>query len=88
MIDEKRLQEAHTYSSNHREAIERSQLCGCFSCLSAFSTGEIREWIDKGQTAICPRCGVDAVLGDAMGLSLDDEFMRAMEKEWFGLLWG
>ena len=36
-----------------------------------------------GQTARCPRCGIDSVLGDASGFALTDEFMRAMQRSWF-----
>lgn len=36
-----------------------------------------------GETALCPRCGIDSVLGDASGLQLTDEFMKAMQLHWF-----
>jgi hypothetical protein len=36
--------------------------CRCFHCLHAFSAEQISHWVDYGETALCPNCGVDAVL--------------------------
>jgi len=61
-----------TESTNLRQAYEHSRLnrrfmvsgadCRCFHCLHAFSAEQISYWVDNGETAICPNCGVDAVL--------------------------
>jgi NAD-dependent SIR2 family protein deacetylase len=36
--------------------------CGCFHCLQVFEATEVIDWIDDGETPLCPRCGVDAVM--------------------------
>jgi NAD-dependent SIR2 family protein deacetylase len=36
--------------------------CGCFHCLNVFEATEVVDWIDDGETPLCPRCGVDAVM--------------------------
>jgi hypothetical protein len=36
--------------------------CGCFCCLQTFAAEEVIDWIDDGETPLCPFCGVDAVL--------------------------
>ena len=36
--------------------------CGCFHCLEVFEATEVIDWIDDGETPLCPRCGVDAVM--------------------------
>jgi NAD-dependent SIR2 family protein deacetylase len=36
--------------------------CGCFCCLQAFEPAEVIDWIDDGETPVCPYCGVAAVL--------------------------
>lgn len=36
--------------------------CGCFYCLKTIAPAEITEWVDGGETPICPHCGVDSVL--------------------------
>jgi hypothetical protein len=78
---------AHRHSSNHRNEIMASEQCGCFYCLSIFSPGEITEWIDEVDevctTAICPHCGIDAVIGSRSGYPVSKEFLGAMRKQWF-----
>jgi hypothetical protein len=74
---------AHARSIHHRDEILRARLCGCFHCLATYPPGDIREWCDGGDTALCPRCGIDAVLGDNAGFPLDAGFLRAMQKRWF-----
>ena len=74
---------AHKHSSNHRAEILRSSTCGCFYCLSVFSPEAIVRWVDNGQTAMCPKCGIDSVLGDASGLQIDRAFLSAMKRTWF-----
>lgn len=76
---------AHRHCNGHREAVARSGVCGCFSCSENFSRAEITEWCDEGDvTALCPRCGIDSVLGDASGLPVTDPgFLEAMNKFFF-----
>ena len=81
--DEERLPEAYRHSLRNREEIERSERCGCFACVHEFDANEVGEWTDNGQTAICPCCGVDAVIGDASGMSLSPMFLREMNEKYF-----
>ena len=74
---------AHTHSSKHHEEIVASKMCGCFYCLRTFSPNDIVEWIDDGQCAMCPRCGIDSVLGDKSGYPLTPEFLGKMKRYWF-----
>jgi hypothetical protein len=53
--------------------------------VDVFEFKDIREWTDDGQTALCPSCGVDSVIGDASGFPITVEFLTAMEAHWFGL---
>lgn len=87
--------QAHTHSSQHRTELEASLLCGCFYCLAIFAPSAIDEWIDSppdapdhdahdnGATALCPRCGIDSVIGSASGLPITAEFLGAMRRVWF-----
>jgi len=36
--------------------------CGCFCCLQTFKASEVIDWIDDGDTPLCPHCGIAAVL--------------------------
>lgn len=79
---------AHQYSSNHRKQVVDSEVCGCFYCLKVYPPSEIVEWVDEdenevGQTALCPYCGIDSVIGSASGVSLDKQFFTEMYKIWF-----
>ena len=75
-VDSARYASALKHASNHRPEIEQSARCGCFSCFRMFVTTDIRAWIDKNQTALCPRCGIDSVIGTASGFGIDDRFLR------------
>jgi hypothetical protein len=75
---------AKAHASRHRTALEASTGCACFFCFRRFATSDIKAWIDASTTALCPGCGVDAVLGDASVASLADGFLRKMHQHHFG----
>lgn len=88
MIEMKRIDSglciaAHKHSKGHRAEIESSTRCACFFCFRTFNSTEIKSWIDSNQTALCPRCGVDSVLGSASTHRLDDAFLRGMHQQFF-----
>lgn len=65
----------------------RSVSCGCFYCETLLLANDIKEWNeeDNGQdTAICPYCGIDSVIGDDCVKPLNKEFLHEMKKYWFG----
>jgi len=74
---------AHPHSRAHRTELQSSESCGCFFCFRTFGFGDITRWTDAEQTALCPRCGIDAVLGDASGFRIHDDFLRRMHRHWF-----
>ena len=43
----------------------------------------IKAWIDAKQTALCPGCGVDAVIGSASSYRIDEAFLRRMHGQFF-----
>ena len=82
-------EQAHQHSSHHREEVLRSDLCGCFYCRKSFPPTAIGEWTEEvggmGQTALCPRCGIDSVIGSASGLPVRKlDFLREMRRRFFG----
>ena len=75
---------AHAFCSNNRNSLQKDSLCGCFYCLSIFRPSEITEWIDeKDDTALCPLCGIDSVIGESSGFPITKEFLTEMNKYWF-----
>jgi hypothetical protein len=78
------LVRAHACSIRRRTEIEQSALCGCFHCKRAFLPSDITQWTDaQDVTALCPRCGIDSVIGSASGYPIDAEFLAAMHLRWF-----
>jgi hypothetical protein len=74
---------AHKHSSRHRAELESSEQCGCFYCFAIFPPSEIFDWIDDDRTALCPRCGIDSVIGTASGFPVTKEFLERMHGHWF-----
>jgi hypothetical protein len=81
------VQNAHKHSSNNRAELIRSNLCGCFYCCSIFTPNQIESWVNspkgKEQMALCPKCGIDSVIGDAAGFEISQEFLKKMKTYWF-----
>lgn len=78
--------DAHKHSSKHRAELEKSEKCGCFFCLRIYSPSEIEDWTDGENTAICPHCSVDSVIGDASGYPITKEFLQEMRSYWFRIV--
>jgi len=86
------VEAAHSHCALHRDEIERSSLCGCFYCQETYPPSAITEWIQDrnvirgvtGETALCPRCGIDAVIGSESGYPITHEFLASMHARWFG----
>lgn len=86
-MTEKELKAAHKHSFGNRKEIEASKLCGCFSCGRTFTPDKAEYYGDEEdgrQTAWCPYCSTDAVIGDVSGYELSLEFLNAMARRWFG----
>ena len=87
--DDAYYERAHRHSIDHRIEVLQSDLCGCFYCRKTFPPTTIREWTDEvggiGQTALCPRCGIDSVIGSASGFPVQKlDFLREMRRHFFG----
>lgn len=69
----------------HREQLLASDVAACYYCFSKFAPGAVEAWCDgdeQDQTALCPRCGVDAVVG-FMG-PVDAAWLRTAHQIGFG----
>jgi hypothetical protein len=74
---------AHKHCFRHRAELEASELCGCFYCIRIFPFSEIKEWIDDAQTALCPKCEIDSVIGSRSGYPISRAFLERMHDYWF-----
>lgn len=83
-----KLYALHGASSRNLEQVKKSTTCGCFCCGSIFKNEDIEESCDndgKGdRTAICPKCHVDSVLGDACGYEISSDLLSVMHTMYFG----
>lgn len=80
------IKNAAEYTTNNREEINKSDLVGCYYCLSIFRPDEIWEWIHPGENdefPMCPYCGIDSIFGDASGCPVTKDFLQEMNKYWF-----
>lgn len=78
---------AHRHSIHHKSEIMNSDVCGCFYCLETFEPARISSWADSSsveQTATCPECSIDSVIGSASGFPITKDFLTKMKKHWFG----
>ena len=80
------LRKAHEFSmNNYKKLMEDDGVCGCFSCCSIFRPHEIKKIIiDEEETAVCPFCFEEAVIGSYSKFPITREFLEAMNDHWFG----
>lgn len=70
------------HTIENKKQVLASQTCRCANCLATFSGAEVTEFTDKGKTAVCPKCGVEAVLPDCVE-GLDDQLLQEIHDYWF-----
>lgn len=81
MID---LELAHKYCTNNKEILKGNKVCGCFYCKKIFKSDEIKDYIDDANdTALCPYCGIDSIIGECEDIKITNEFLELMHNRWF-----
>jgi hypothetical protein len=83
----------HRLCSANRDTLARCSRAGCFYCCEIFAPAEIMDWVDgqqvvtgstaDGITALCPRCGIDAVIPEMEGVALSKDLLVEMKAHWF-----
>jgi TPR repeat protein len=86
MKKDPKFAELHKHAANNEIEILHSTNCSCFFCRQTYSARKVNDWIndDRGVTAICPECGMDAVIGDACGIVLDKVLLKEMNLAYYG----
>ena len=79
------ISNAYKYAFQNKPYLLHDSRCGCYHCLRIFSPCEIIRYVDDCGigTAICPYCGVDAVIGESSGFPIAIEFLEKMHNKWF-----
>jgi hypothetical protein len=78
---EREASRLHRHTRMNREELEASEACGCIACERIYFPSEIVDWVDE--TALCPHCGVDAVVGSASGIPITPGVLRRAHERWF-----
>ena len=80
------LNQYREHAIDNEIEIVQSNQCGCFFCRHVFDARDVQDWMDgeHGVTALCPECGMDAVIGDASGIEIDKPLMKEMNLAFYG----
>jgi len=73
----------HQFCTKNQDLLLKSDKCGCFYCGKIFSPTLIEEWIDEGETALCPYCDIDSVIPEHEYYELNEKLLIEMGKHWF-----
>ena len=73
----------HSHTLRNRKEIEASKTCGCISCCGIYPASEVVDYIDEGETALCPECSIDAVIGDCIGININAATLKELNQEFF-----
>ena len=79
----KELIKLHKCAIENRQELEKTDKCGCFYCKQIFYAGDVTEWTDDGNTAICPHCGVDSVICNKKDYVVTPEDLELLNKYYF-----
>lgn len=80
---EAQLKKLHAYSSHNKDLVTASGKCYCFYCKAVVSSYLVKDFADHGQTAICPRCGIDSMIPDSVDEVLNENIISEMNEYWF-----
>lgn len=78
--------EIFSHTVNNETDVLHSTKCSCLFCRQTYDARKINDWVNdkNGVTALCPECGMDAVVGDASGFVLDHDTLKALNLAYFG----
>jgi hypothetical protein len=85
VMDKDEFWKIFKHVGGNRKEIDASAECGCLFCLNIFPPKYIGEddWVvehNGAETAMCPRCGIDEVIGSASGYPITPEFLEQLHQ--------
>lgn len=72
------VQNALQLAMRNKNSLILHKESGCFHCLNNFETKLIKDYTDQGETALCPKCGTDAVVPGVVS----KEHLSAIRNYW------
>jgi hypothetical protein len=73
------IEDAPKLSRYNRVQVEAAEVCGCYFCQRVYPASDVVEYEEEEQTALCPCCGINAVLP---GVTDEAVLIAALER-WF-----
>ena len=81
---EDRLKQIYSHSKNNYTQVKNGKVCGCFCCQKIFDANKVKNYLnDSLKTAICPFCGVDAVVAQTDKIIIDAKILCELNKKYF-----
>lgn len=83
---EREASRLHRHTRSNRMELEASEVCGCLACERIYSPTDVVRWIEEDEnaaTAVCPHCGIEAVVGSASGIPITPSVLRRAHERWF-----
>lgn len=77
------LKEHHNRCNDNRDALKLHERAGCFCCCKIFPAREVIHFVCDGDTAHCPKCGIDSVIVDDGVNEFSPELLSALQYEYF-----
>ncbi|MFA6542901.1 MAG: hypothetical protein WCS99_00645 [Limisphaerales bacterium] len=87
---EQRHAQAFQHTLQNRAEVLASEVCGCYFCFNTFGPSAVREWYDEidgrivvhseGQTARCPHCHLDGIIGSASGFPITHDLLEELSR--------
>lgn len=86
MAIDPKLIELQKHTHNNEIEILHSKTCSCIFCRQTYDARTVNDWIndEHGMSAICPECGMDAVIGDNGGEPLDKVTLKELNLAYYG----
>ena len=72
----------HTHTRGNRQELEQSEVCGCLACERIYSPTEVVTFT-PAESAVCPHCGIAAVVGSASGIPITPAVLARAHARWF-----
>ncbi len=83
ILTPRQIKEAHKLITTNKQLLAESQMAGCYYCLEIYPAKEVEEFLEVENTALCPKCGIDCVLGDKIDFPLNKEVLQELHNFWF-----
>lgn len=89
MENNQKLLVAHKHTFANAKEISQSTMCGCCYCMRIYPVTDIEQEDEMWEpgasdnTIFCPYCGIDAVFGDASGITPTPRLLKRMYRYFF-----